>query len=202
MIHLNLDEISDELEGRWWLEVRTSDFGFLEQIPDVKECEVDNDDILIHKQRIEGEQFPMIRYHLIMDGEPLQLQKKNLNDTLAEHLVNYIKEKKKFPFACTLEKLQKNGEAVVKYKPGAFDEFTIKINPENYKIEDPETFFNNLETESTNALNPAGAEAFTIKPLKQAPVISQVASESGGSVCVTDAEILEMDQKNRYFRSM
>jgi hypothetical protein len=142
----------------------------------------------------------MIRYHLIMDDSPLQLQKKDLNDNFAQHLVTYIRENKKFPYACSLEKIQKNGESIIKYKPTAFDEFTIKLSPEEYKIENPDEFFGKLEAEKMNPSNPEGGEEYTIKPLKQSQVISQVASESGGTVCVSNAEILEIDKRKSQFQ--
>jgi len=47
---INIFEIKDDLGGNWWHFINASGFGFLSKITDLKSHEVEESDILIHKE--------------------------------------------------------------------------------------------------------------------------------------------------------
>lgn len=151
---INIFDIKDDLEGNWWHHIHASNFGFLDKITDQKSHEVEVDDILIHKEIKEGERFPTIQYHLITEKGIKTFSKSVVSEVLTNNLVCYIQENKKFPFACSLAQIYKNGNGKVNYKPTQFDSFSLKIVPEIHDIENTEDFFEGLETEKSNPIRP------------------------------------------------
>ena len=56
---ININNIMDDLEGKWWNHISVAKFGFLERISsNLNDFSVDVDDILIHKEIKSGESFP------------------------------------------------------------------------------------------------------------------------------------------------
>ncbi len=149
-MQINIFEIKDDLGGNWWHHIHSSNFGFLSKISDLKSHKVDESDILIHKEIKESDRFPTIRYHLIVGDETKTVKNDEVKEVLADKLVEYVQENKRFPFACHLAKIFKNGNAQVDYKPTQFESFALKIVPEMHGIEDTEEFFKSLETEKSN----------------------------------------------------
>jgi len=146
-MNINIFDIKDDLGGDWWHHINMSNFGFLNKIIDLKSHNVGEDDILIHKEIKEGDKFPTIRYHLIAGDETKIVKNDKVKEVLAEKLVEYVRENKRFPFACHLAKIFKNGNAQVDYKPTQFESFALKIIPKMHGIENTEEFFEGLETE-------------------------------------------------------
>ena len=103
---INLHEISDDLDSNWWHYIRSSsDFAFLAQIPDQKKVEVSEGDTLIHKQILEGDRFPSKVYHYILDGEPIEMDGKDVRDLFGETIAKFIKNSSQFPFGCKFKKI-------------------------------------------------------------------------------------------------
>ena len=149
-MQLNLLGLKDDLGGNWWHHVSASNFGFLEKIPDLKSHSVEPGDFLIHKEKKEGDRFPTIRYHLVLKKGTKTIENIEAKEYLAENLVGFVKHEGRFPFACTLAKIFKNGSAQVNYKPTGFDNFALKISPKTHGIDDVESFFSELETVKEN----------------------------------------------------
>jgi len=161
---INIFEVKDDLEGNWWHHIHSSNFGFLGKIPNLKDHEVKVDDILIHKEIKEGENFPTIRYHLIIEDGTMLVKNDEVKEVLARKLVNYVQKNGKFPFACSLAKIFQNGNAQVNYKPTQFESFALKIVPNLHGIEDTDQFFNNLGTIRSNPIQDSKLES---RPAKQ-----------------------------------
>ncbi len=69
-------------KGNWWNHVHSSDFGFLSKIDNQEAHDVENYDILIHKQIKTGDKFPTIRYHLVSNGKTKLVENKEVKDLL------------------------------------------------------------------------------------------------------------------------
>jgi len=149
---INIFNIKDDLGGNWWHYINASNFGFLSKITNLNGYNVEEDDILIHKEIKEGDRFPTIRYHLIIEDGTKLIKNDEVKEILADKLVEYVRENKRFPFACHLAKIFKNGNAQIDYKPTQFESFALKIIPKMYKIENIEDFFEGLETEKFNPI--------------------------------------------------
>ncbi len=68
----------------------------MNKISEPKSHEVEESDILIHKEIKEGDRFPTIRYHLI-DGDGTKIVKNDeVKEVLADKLVEYVRENKVF----------------------------------------------------------------------------------------------------------
>ena len=139
----------DDLGGKWWNHISVAKFGFLERISsNLNDYSVDVDDILIHKEIKSGERFPTIRYHKVTKDSTIEIQNKEVKGVLQKRLVKYIRDNKKFPFACGLAKFFKNGSAQVNFTPTQYDKFVLKIIPNEHNIDSTEEFFKDLETDT------------------------------------------------------
>ncbi len=154
---MNLAQIRDDLEGAWWHYIRVNDFSFLQTIPDLSDLQMNEGDILIHKQIKEGERFPTIRYHLIKNKKSLIIENEEVKEILANKLVEYVKKNKSLPFACKVVKFFKNGNAQVNYSPTQYDNFALKINPKAHKVENLQSFFEGLKSDP-NPIKPIKTE--------------------------------------------
>ncbi|WP_371805774.1 hypothetical protein [Candidatus Lokiarchaeum ossiferum] len=200
---IDITEIEDGLEGNWWHYIKSSDFSFQTRIPQLNSLEANEDDILIHKQILEGESFPTKRFHLIMDGEAFQVEGNEIRETLARKLAIFIQQNKKLPFGCTYKKIQKNNTVIIQYNPNGFDSFQLKIKPEDMELEDSdiEKLFSSMETEKVNALATSEDATFTIDPITEDPLLEQVSMESGKSkVFVVEGKIIAIDLRKSYFQ--
>ena len=151
---INLNKLEDELEGNWFHHVSTSNFGFLLKLTNIEKFDVEKDDIVIHKEIQEGEDFPTIRYNVIEDNGSRVADKNEVKEILGRSLVAYVKKNKKYPFACKFKKVFKNGAVQIDYLPSQHDKFPIKIVPKEHGISDAEEFFNGLKSEHTNPAKP------------------------------------------------
>lgn len=200
---IDINEIEDGLEGNWWHFIRSSDFSFQSRIPHLDSLDANEDDILIHKQILDGDSFPSKRFHLIMDGEAFQVEGNEVRETLATKLTNFIRQNNKLPFGCIYKKIQKNNSVIIQYNPNGFDNFQLKINPEEMDLEgsDFEKIFSTMEIEKINTLATSEDASFTIKPITEDPLLEQVSMESGKSkVFVIKGEIVEIDLRKSYFQ--
>jgi len=189
---LDLDKVNDGLYGRWWIYIDCENFVFQKNIP---ENEVKDDDILIHKEIKEGESFPTLRYHTILDEEVLEIDGKIARETLSSKLKEFILKHKKLPFSVVFNKIQKNGLVIFKYSPTKFDNFTLKIPEADLGLErnEAEEFFTNIE--NMDGI-PVDGE-LKINIMKENPIIETIASESGANrVCIFDAEVKEMEKRS------
>jgi len=145
---ININSIEDDIGGKWWNYISASNFGFCEKISNLDDYLVENDDILIHKQIISGDRFPTIRYHKVTeDGASVEIKNAKVKEVLQKRLIAYVKENKKFPYACELVKLFKNGNVQVNFTPMQYYKFVLKIIPAEHNIDDLESFFKGLETD-------------------------------------------------------
>ena len=62
---INLNKVDDGLGGEWWHHIHSSNFGFSEKLADIDNYEVQEGDVIIHKEIQEGERFPAIKYHVV-----------------------------------------------------------------------------------------------------------------------------------------
>ncbi len=127
---INLFEVEDKLGGFWWEYLRVRDFGYLTKIADKKALDVEDDDILIHKEMAEndsGMKFPEKIYHQVLEGETFEIASNDVRLHLAKLLVGFINQKQKLPFACEYAKHMKNGAIAVNFTPTKFDNFQLKF---------------------------------------------------------------------------
>lgn len=213
MIKINLTEADDELNSHWWVRIRSSDFAFQTRIPNQEQAEAENDDIFIHKEILEGDRYPSIRYHTILDGELLPIEGKDAREILSKNLMEFIKQNKKLPFNCEFKSVNKGNHKInIYYSPNPNDNFKLVIPPEwVWENEDPEQAkqisveeitekFQSLPTESTNPLAVSGDPTYSIKPVASAPIIEQIATESGKeSVYIANGKIEAIDLRKSYY---
>jgi hypothetical protein len=202
-LKINLEEVIDDtLNGNWYHYVRSDDFAWLSR-PNYKNLEVNDDDIIIHKEIEEGERWPKVKYHQILDGEAFEIDGADARELLAEKLIEFINKNNKLPFACSFIQVFKNGNLKMKYAPADMD-FVLKILKENVdKItklkgdKDPdeiEKFFQGLDVDG-NALDTT-ATSITIPKLTSAPVLEAVSLEGVKSkVYVTETEIKKIETR-------
>ncbi|MBA7566912.1 hypothetical protein ES708_08611 [subsurface metagenome] len=189
---LDLDNVNDGLYGRWWIYIDSENFIFQKNVP---ENEVKDDDILIHKEIKEGEMFPTLRYHTILDDEILEIDGKIAREMLSSKLKEFILKHKKIPYSVDFNKIQKNGLVIFKYSPTKFDNFQLKISVTDFDFQqdEAEEFFINIENMEGI---PVDGE-LKINIMKENPIIENVASESGANrVYIFDAEVKEMEKRS------
>ena len=189
---LDLDNVNDGLYGRWWIYIDSENFVFQKNVP---ENEVKNDDILIHKEIKEGEMFPTLRYHTILDEEILEIDGNIAREMLSSKLKEFILIHKKIPYSVDFNKIQKNGSIIFKYSPTKFDNYSLKIPVTDFDFEQDaaEEFFTNIENMDGT---PVDGE-LKINIMEENPIIETIASESGANrVCIFDAEIKEMEKRS------
>ena len=156
--YIDLDKIDNILEGNWWHRIRTINFGFQEKIMMRKHCKVFDDDILINKQILEGERLPSKNYFMIFDGQPYTQKNKDIKTLMVEKLLKFIEKYNKFPFACSVTNIYKNGNVQITYNPTDWDKFALRITPkmcelhESIPNEEIGEFFNSLDTIDNNPL--------------------------------------------------
>lgn len=188
----DLDNISDGLSTRWWVHIDSDNFVFNKGIP---ENDVKDDDILIHKEIKEGETFPTLRYHTILDEDVLEIDGKIAREMLSIKLKEFILKHKKIPYSVDFNKIQKNGLVIFKYSPTKFDNFQLKIQVSEFDFEqdEAEEFFTNIENMEGI---PVDGELI-IKIMEENPIIENIASESGANrVYIFDAKVKEMEKRS------
>ncbi len=189
---LDLDNVNDGLYSRWWIYIDSENFIFQKNVP---ENDVKDDDILIHKEIKEGESFPTLRYHTILDDDVLEIDGKIAREMLSIKLQEFILNHKKLPYSVDFTKIQKNGLVIFKYSPTKFDNFQLKIPITDLDLEqdEAEEFFTNIENmEGT----PVDGE-LKIDVMKENPIIETIASESGANrVCIFNAEVKKMEKRS------
>ena len=191
VMKVNLNDVYDGLNGMWWAYINSEDFNFKKKVPD----EVKNDDILIHKEIKEGETFPTLRYHTILDNDILEIDGKIAREMLSIKLKEFIIKHKKIPYSVDFTKIQKNGLVIFKFSPTKFDNFQLKIPVTNLDLEqdEAEEFFANIENMEGI---PVDGE-LKIDVMKENPIIETIASESGANrVCIFDAEVKKMEKRS------
>jgi hypothetical protein len=150
---INIFEIQDSLDGYWWHHISAENFGFMTKIPDLKNHQVNEGDILIHKEMQDEERFPTMRYHTVKNKVFKTVENKIAKEILANNFVKFIKSNKKIPYACNVSKFYKNGSAKVDYKPSHHDSFALRILPKIHQIPDIQDFFSDLESIMVNPIH-------------------------------------------------
>ncbi len=212
---VDLDEIiDDDLGGRWFHFLRASDFGWMNRIPDQHNLEVEEDDIIVHKEIQEGSRYPTLRYHLVFEDEAFLVDGADVRDTLAEKLSQFLKEHNKLPFGCEFKKVFKNGNIKINYSPTQYENFTLKLKPEHYPLEhiNPEDsdegptynelveYFKNLDEVEENPLETVKTE-HDIEKISEEPMLEQVANESGkNTVYVFNTTIKDIDKRKSVYQ--
>jgi len=188
---IDLNKLDDELKGNWFHHIHSSNFGFLMKIDNITNYEVEKDDIIIHRETKEDNNFPTIRYNVIEDKGSHVASKDDVKEILGKKLVEYVKKNKKLPFACKFNKLFKNGAAQVDYNPSQYDKFPIKIVPKEHGISDLEQFFKDLKSEQVNPVNPqegskvSGVKQWEIPSSSDKSKIYTVTQKADGSFTCT-----------------
>jgi len=188
---IDLNKLDDELKGDWFHHIRTSDFGFSMKLAGIKKYEVEKDDIIIHKEIIEGEDYPTIRYNVINDKGSHVADKNEVKEILGKALVEYVKKNKKLPFACKFKKFFKNGAAQIDYNPSQYDKFPIKIVPKDHGISDLEEFLKDLKSEQVNPAKPqkedkvSGVKQWEITSSSDKSKVYTVTQKANGSFTCT-----------------
>ena len=200
-MQIDLSTIHDDLGGNWWLHHRAKDFGFLDKIKDQSAHEVEADDILIHKQILEGERFPAIRYHAVTATGTRPVTNQEAKDIMTRSLVAFVKATGKLPFACTFAKTFKDGAAQVDYAPTTWDKFAIKI----HGIDDPQAFFQRESVPSNPAIpgstsKPAPRPQGKAAKVTSEPTIEAIAAATGGPVSIFDAEVTAIERRESTFQ--
>jgi hypothetical protein len=189
---LDLDNVNDGLYGRWWNYIDCENFVFQKNVP---ENDVKNDDILIHKEIKEGETFPTLRYHTILDNEVLEIDGKIAREMLSTKLKEFILKHKKIPYSIVFNKIQKNGLVIFKYSPTKFDNYQLKktVTDFGFELDEAEEFFKNIENMEGTPVD--GELKINIMP--DNPIIENIASESGANrVYIFNAEVKEMEKRS------
>ncbi|MHA1613016.1 MAG: hypothetical protein ACTSYU_13245, partial [Promethearchaeota archaeon] len=206
---LDLTEISDGLTSSWWNYIRSADFAFQIHIPKHTEVVADEDDVFIHKEMMEIEDVPrkvlVKRYHMVLDGELIQVEPKDIRELLAAKLVNFINRESQLPFGCQLKKIQKSNKLLIfVYNPNDFDELLLRIQPESLfsdekSIEEMNEFIQKLPQCAKNPLG--GAETtHTIQPIEENRLIQQIGLENGKNRVYIANGILEtIDQRKSVY---
>lgn len=188
---IDLNKLDDELKGDWFHHIRTSDFGFLMKLAGIEKYEVEKDDIIIHKEIKEGEDFPTIRYNVIKDKGSHVADKNEVKEILGKTLIEYVKKNKKLPFACKFKKFFKNGAAQIDYNPSQYDKFPIKIVPKDHGISDLEEFLKDLKSEQVNPAKPqkgdkvSGVKQWEITSSSDKSKVYTVTQKADGSFTCT-----------------
>ncbi|WP_457559208.1 hypothetical protein [Candidatus Harpocratesius sp.] len=208
MVKLNLFEAGDGLNSSWWIRIRSNDFAFQYSISDQEQADAEEDDILIHKEILDGDRYPTKRYHLVLDGELAQIDGKVAREILSEKVANYIKNHSKLPFQCEFTKVVKTGPKInLYYNPNESDGFKLTLLPEwifeNHEeksIKELEEFFKKLPKTHDNLLSTSGDPTYSVEPVESANIIEQVATESGkNSVYIRNGRITEIDLRKSYY---
>jgi len=216
-------EIDDDFEGNWWVYTRSSsDFAYYSKIPDREALEVDDDDILIHKQmetnEDSGARFVSKNYFQVLDGTAYQIDVKEFRKLISKCVIRYINTHGKYPIGWSLNKVQKKDSiAILHYKMSDFDSWNLKILPGKFKQfsglgaivrEDVVDYFSNLKATTTNPLTtassspPSSSSSTRLPKITSAPEIQATAAETGGKVFITNAKIEQIDQrKSTYLES-
>jgi len=131
MAKIVLREIKDKLASNWWYHVKSARFEIDTSLDESStECDVDVDDVLIHKQQLPGDQYPIIKYHVILDdGTPHLVSNKEVKDMLAKKLVAFIDALTKLPPRCKFIRKFRNGNVQVDFKLPSGVKFALKIDP-------------------------------------------------------------------------
>ena len=191
-MNLDLDNVSDGLFSHWWNYIDSENFVFQKKVP---ENDVKDDDILIHKEIKEGETFPTLRYHTILDEEILEINGKIAREMLSSKLKEFIIKHKKMPYSVNFNKIQKNGVVIFKYSPTKFDNFQLKIlvTDFDFEQEEAEEFFANIENMEGTPVD----GVLKINIMKENPIIEAIASESGvNKVYIFDAKVKFMEKRS------
>lgn len=193
---IDLTKLDDELKGDWFHHIYASNFGFLMKLAGIENYEVERDDIIIHKEIMEENNFPTIKYNLIGDKGSHGASKDEVKELLGKKLVDYVKKNKKLPFACKFNKVFKNGAVQVDYNPSQYDKFPIKIVPKEHGLSDLEQFFKDLKSEQVNPAKPqegrkeSGVKQWEIPSSSDKSKIYTVIQKADGSFTCTCPQFL------------
>lgn len=127
MVLIDLTKVTDGLHSLWWNRIRCSDFAFFSKIFNCDKAELNEGDVLIHKEKHFGDPYPLIKYAIIEQGQLYFLDKKSITSKLQKSVVKYIMEHNILPFNCRFVKSFKNGNVEVKYEPTKYDSFTFRF---------------------------------------------------------------------------
>ncbi len=198
-INLEEAENEDDLEGKWWNYIRLRDFMFRRHIPeeDYTKFEVGQSDILIHREKLEGDMYPTTRYQIVdIDNEEASsylLESDVIKRYIRKSLIRYIVKIKKIPYKWTIVKFFKNGNAKMKYEPIKNLSFTVTITPK--KLGYSEQRFLKLETVEDNKLEETIKTEHTIDNIIHEPIIQGISDSTGGKVFIYDSEIVAVDKR-------
>ncbi|MHA1727941.1 MAG: SWIM zinc finger family protein [Promethearchaeota archaeon] len=184
---INIEKISDGLNGNWWHHISSDNFGFQQKIPDLANHNVKKDDILIHKETENGERYPAIKYSIITSSLTKSASNTDVKDLLAKKLVSFVQKNKKLPYSCVVAKFFKNGSVQVNYKPTDYDNFALKIVPKVHGVKDTKEFFDNLDAAEKNPVasgtkkGEGGSRRIWQIPSSSDPTKTYTVTNSGGS---------------------
>ncbi|MBD3195903.1 MAG: hypothetical protein GF317_12650, partial [Candidatus Lokiarchaeota archaeon] len=140
-ILINLAQINDDLRGNWWTHINISNFKYYENTSLTEKYTISEGDILIHKEIKPGDRFPSVRYHLFMNKRTNLVENNKVKEHIIKKLIEFTEENDFMPLGFKIIHKYKNGNYKINYKPSQNVKFSLNINPHNYNIFDPDTFF-------------------------------------------------------------
>ncbi len=146
-IKININEIRDGLGGNWWIHIQTKSLNLIERILVVEGYEVEEDDIIIHKEIVLGDRYPTTRYHLVQGNRTRLVESYQVKNVLIKGLINHVKKNKILPIGCMVTKSFKNGSIQINYNPSADISFALKVMPNTEGVANPLEFFEKAKTQ-------------------------------------------------------
>lgn len=196
-VYLKIEDLKDGLIGGLLSHFDSKNFAYREPIRYHDEILLNENDFLVHKLWVDGEIFPTIKYHIMMDGELLETTSKIIKDNLEKLIIEYVNVNNKLPFKVYYDKSFSNGSVQLKYEPTSDQSFAIKIS-KNDKEQDL-NIYSNLPT---NALNPISNELEVINddiyPIRDSSLLRSVSNNE--SVILTDLVIKKINERKERFR--
>ena len=200
VMKINIKDIDDGLNGGLWSLFKADSFAFFDKVSIATEIEMADGDFLVHKAWIENERFPQVKYHFMLGNDLLEVDNSTVKDRLGELLLKYTAKHKKLPFAVIYEKDFKNGSVQMNYQPAQYQNFAIKISPDDYKGDgDLISYLKSMPAETENPLAAIGdLRLATITPMRDSALVRSFAVN--GSVSIEDAVVTDINLKSEIFQ--
>ncbi len=133
---IDLNKIEDRLPTNWWNKLDPYTFGFWTRLPLLSYCRVKESDILIQKQKREGDRFITVHYYQIIEGKPefMGLDNNRVKNFLSTTVLQYIMKYKQLPYACRYAKEFKNGNVQIDFTPTKWDNYAIHVTAKSAKL--------------------------------------------------------------------
>ena len=150
-MEINLFEVKEEYgyESNWWKHIRSSDFGYFDQLQNMQAYLVEKNDFLFLNQRAVEGYFE--KFWFIVTPNGLERTDSNeVKEILTKSMVEFARKYEKLPYGCYIFKEFKNKNIQINYEPDKFDKVVMRLSPGDFGIEDVQEFFGGLESVQVN----------------------------------------------------